>query len=530
MNMLSVLPRYRQRMHLLTTVAGGSLGPLLVTYITTRMLLDGLAPGALVRACDQALLLLAALVVFGLLLLSLLTRSLTSRQFSPGDNRDRPRHLFIRLAWLQPLLLATSTLGGLVSLVVVILVHPWKNSTAVGNVFLLLSLYLPAAGTGAVMSAGRPIYSLLALLDLTEVHGPRLGLRPRAVLWTLLASIFACGLALLLYTTALLGLPAATAVPPGQTEVITETVAWVLFFSALVGWFLGQEMQAAVSQLRAQLQRVGSSQLLERLPLPAATEVSGAAAAFNRLADRLEASHQRLENFTERVRRTEKMQKRFLAGVSHELRTPLNGIIGYADLLSGGFEGKLTPQQSKAVQIIEQEGERLLTLINDILLLARLESGRERTEPEQLALASLPDSFREQQPQSAAVDWYLDEGSTGNMVLIDVTRLNQAIGRLLKILASAGDNQPVRGDIRTTGNGYFILELTAAGFQPPTGMEQHTAWRPFSRPARYGGAGLDLPVAAGLVQLLGGSVEFISRPGSAGVRIRLPCRPPAEQT
>ena len=80
-----------------------------------------------------------------------------------------------------------------------------------------------------------------------------------------------------------------------------------------------------------------------------------------------------------------KLKSEFLTNISHELRTPLNGIIGFAELLQSAYSEPLSEQQAKYVRVIADSGQHLLSLVNDVLDLARIEEGRMRFTPRPVA-------------------------------------------------------------------------------------------------------------------------------------------------
>jgi PAS domain S-box-containing protein len=85
---------------------------------------------------------------------------------------------------------------------------------------------------------------------------------------------------------------------------------------------------------------------------------------------------EKLEVEAEMLKRTDRMKSMFLANMSHELRTPLNSIIGFSEMLKDGLLDSLTERQKKYIGIINTSGEHLLSLINDILDLSKVESGK----------------------------------------------------------------------------------------------------------------------------------------------------------
>jgi CheY-like chemotaxis protein len=208
----------------------------------------------------------------------------------------------------------------------------------------------------------------------------------------------------------------------------------------------------------------------------------------------------------------------FLARMSHELRTPLTGILGYAEILRG--DRTLTERQLHGVGVIQQSGQHLLTLINDILDFARIEAGKLELSVTEIPLARflrvIADiiGVRAEQKQLAfrcdiAADLPLG-------VLADERRLRQVLLNLLANAVKFTDHGEVslrvsfsppgrlRFEVRDTGIG-ISEDRREAIFQPfeQAGDMQH----------RFGGTGLGLAISRQLVRLMGSDIEIESRLG-----------------
>ena len=92
---------------------------------------------------------------------------------------------------------------------------------------------------------------------------------------------------------------------------------------------------------------------------------------------------------TEKAQELDRIKSEFLASMSHELRTPLSSIIGFSEMIRDGLAGELTPKQKEYIEDIFQSGVHLLSLINDILDLSKIEAGKMILEPEPVSLPSL---------------------------------------------------------------------------------------------------------------------------------------------
>jgi signal transduction histidine kinase/CheY-like chemotaxis protein len=214
----------------------------------------------------------------------------------------------------------------------------------------------------------------------------------------------------------------------------------------------------------------------------------------------------------------------FLANMSHELRTPLNAILGYADILKRQTTN--TRPSMDGLNVIEQSGEHLLTLINDVLDLAKIEAGRMDILP---APFHLPTFLRQIigiiRARAAAKDLsltYETNSSLPDTVVADETRLRQVLLNLLgnavkftdhghvtlRVMASGG-SQPQERVLLT-----FEVEDTGIGI-PPDRLER--LFQPFEQVSeaerRAEGAGLGLAISQQIVQRMGSQLHVESEPG-----------------
>ncbi len=223
----------------------------------------------------------------------------------------------------------------------------------------------------------------------------------------------------------------------------------------------------------------------------------------------------------------------FLANMSHELRTPLNAIIGFSELLDAQHFGPLNERQSGYVKDVLESGKHLLTLINDILDLSRIEAGRLTLRREMIDVAEVADSVL------AAVRPLADERGValdGDVAAddlpqawIDPTRLKQVAYNLL---SNAIKFTPAGGSVQLSvseAEGAIILSVRDTG----VGIAEEELPRlflPFERineRAEVGGTGLGLAVTQRLVEMHGGSVAVQSELGSGSTfSVSLPLRTP----
>lgn len=227
----------------------------------------------------------------------------------------------------------------------------------------------------------------------------------------------------------------------------------------------------------------------------------------------------------------------FLAVMSHEIRTPLNGILGTVDMLK---DGPMNPEQQRKIHIIEQSGNSLLSLINDILDYSRIESGKLRISEEHF---NLPGLIRE----SMALFEHrarLNGNSTmlklhsdlGTLCHGDPLRLRQILVNLISNAVKFTEN----GDItvratRSDENPDYVtfeVEDTGVGIASPhlPHLFEHFQQGDASTSRKHGGAGLGLAICRQLVELMGGEIGVRSLRGKGSCFwFRLPLPGVAEQ-
>jgi signal transduction histidine kinase len=227
----------------------------------------------------------------------------------------------------------------------------------------------------------------------------------------------------------------------------------------------------------------------------------------------------------ETLRLTEELQKRarelkeldrlksaFLANMSHELRTPLNSILGFTDVMLEGLDGELTEYMDNDLRLIQKNGQHLLHLINDVLDMAKIESGRMNLHPETFKVHSLLDevtSITSTLASEKNLALFIDEKSDQEIeIYADNTRLRQVIINLVNnsikftekgkvsLCARAMEGARVMISVKDTGIGIPQDKLEAI-FQEFTQVDTSTT-------RKAGGTGLGLPISRRLVEMHGG--------------------------
>ncbi|MQX54807.1 hybrid sensor histidine kinase/response regulator [Alcanivorax sediminis] len=231
-----------------------------------------------------------------------------------------------------------------------------------------------------------------------------------------------------------------------------------------------------------------------------------------------EALEQRVEERTRELNSALSARSEFLAVMSHEIRTPLNGIIGTVDMLKSS---PLDSEQQHNLNIIEQSGNSLLNLINDILDYSRIEAGKMPIEQTRFDLHGLiNDSLglfqHKARVQSNVLGCELD-ANLGHFCIGDPVRLRQILVNLISNAVKFTDNGTVTLTAhRDSGNAdYVLFEIidTGIGISPEqiTHLFDHFQQGDSSTSRRYGGTGLGLAICKQLVEIMGGEIGVESR-------------------
>ncbi|MGD0243013.1 MAG: ATP-binding protein [Streptosporangiaceae bacterium] len=267
----------------------------------------------------------------------------------------------------------------------------------------------------------------------------------------------------------------------------------------------------------------------------------GVMAMYNELSSELEqtnrgvvALYAELDETSERLRAASESKDRFWANVSHELRTPLNSIIGLTRLLAEpGPDGGLDPERLYQVELIRNSGGTLLSLVNDLLDVAKAESGQLHTDPAQVDLGALLSRLRGlarpmAQDKPVTVTVSADGGpETPATILTDEVALTGILRNLLSNGIKYTDRGEVRLSVRVNGPRLEII-VADTGIGIPAGLTGHVFEEFYQVPGvRRGGTGLGLPYARRLARILGGDLTLTSEPeAGTTVVLDLPLRTP----
>ncbi|MCM6762660.1 HAMP domain-containing histidine kinase [Rathayibacter sp. ZW T2_19] len=326
----------------------------------------------------------------------------------------------------------------------------------------------------------------------------------------------------------------------GTTEVLGSLTAVVVAITLLAMLLVALLATAIIRLALRPLDRVeatatrvaelplerGAVELVERVPEEDAdtrTEVGRVGAAFNRMLDHVTAALQSREASESKVRQ-------FVADASHELRTPLAAIRGYAELPRRG-DAEVSGAAAYSLDRIESAATRMTSLVEDLLLLARLDEGRDlEKEPVDLTML-LIEAVSDAHVAGPDHDWDLELPEEPVEIRGDGFRLHQVVANLLRnatvhtppgtrVVAALAEEHDDRGRpiavVTVTDSGPGIApELVPVLFE-------RFARGDSSRARTTGSTGLGLAIVSAVVEAHGGRVLVDSEPGRTAFRVELP--------
>jgi signal transduction histidine kinase len=326
-----------------------------------------------------------------------------------------------------------------------------------------------------------------------------------------------------------------------QTIALTDRITAISFLasvllSSILGLLLIRYTNKSFSRLKTGTLRIGSGDLDYRIRgIEDAGEIGELANAFNDMSDKLRNAIEDVRQAKENADRANEAKSSFLANVSHELRTPLNAIIGYSEMLHDEVEdeGVIDRDQFKSdLEKIIVSGKQLLSLINDILDLSKIETGKIEIYPENF-------SAKEMLEQACQTIAPMLPGNKNKLkveladalpvLYNDATKFRQIFVNLLSNACKFTE----KGTITLRASSLegedqlvlFEVEDTGIGMSP---AEQERIFDAFvqadkSTSRNYGGTGLGLAICKDYCEMMGGYISVESEAGvGTSFRVVLP--------
>ncbi len=283
---------------------------------------------------------------------------------------------------------------------------------------------------------------------------------------------------------------------PAEFKIIAILVLGFLSISVAGGFLLRHQVNVRTLQLQQ------SHAELERRVLERTSE----------LADAME-----------RAESADRIKSAFLASMSHELRTPLNSIIGFTGIMLQGLAGPLNQEQNKQLGMVKNSSKHLLSLINDILDISKIEAGQLELMPEVFALAPALEKvllLLGPQAKNKGIELKIQIADNVGEVYTDQRRVEQVVLNLLTNAVKFTEKGSVKLTCSVEGDN-CLIEVTDTGIGIAEAKLQ-LIFEPFHQvdsglARKYEGTGLGLSICCKLLKMMGGSIDVKSRPGQGSI-------------
>jgi signal transduction histidine kinase/CheY-like chemotaxis protein len=303
-----------------------------------------------------------------------------------------------------------------------------------------------------------------------------------------------------------------TRLPPGSVILHREKTLWQRYRNYVLLAFAAFALETllVITLIRVSLQR--------RKTLGQLAQANSALIVRSR----------ELAEATERAEHANRAKSAFLANMSHELRSPMNGILGFSDLMQN--DPSTTPVQRESLEIIRRSGEYLLSLIDDVLDMAKIEAGRVKIDEEPVDLHAMMREIMAMMQERAAkkgLDLLLDQSyDFPKIVRSDGVKLRQVIINLFTNAVKFTDRGSITLHLRLRGPVIAIeVEDSGVGISEEDRRDIFDPFVQVGKTSAQKGTGLGLAITKQFVELMGGKIEVESTPGTGSLfRVELPAK------
>ncbi|MBE9569633.1 MAG: response regulator [Proteobacteria bacterium] len=273
-----------------------------------------------------------------------------------------------------------------------------------------------------------------------------------------------------------------------------------------------EELQAQNEELQAQSEEIQAQ----------SEEIQAQSEEIQAQSEELISQKKDIEEKSERVKEANRLKSEFLSNMSHELRTPLNSMLGLTNLMAEGIAGRINEKQKEYIEIIERNGKNLLQLINDILDLSKIESGKVDLSISKIEFKRFARSVSssimpliEKKGLSLAID-----ADDDIFIYCDTDKLRQILVNLIGNAAKFTEKGKIsisatveKGELHDR----VIIKVSDTGIGIPADAIEYI-FKPFrqadgSLTREYGGTGLGLNICYNLTKLMGGKIEVEGEEG-----------------
>jgi signal transduction histidine kinase len=292
----------------------------------------------------------------------------------------------------------------------------------------------------------------------------------------------------------------------------------------ILGYAISWSLIGPVKQMDGQFQRIATGDFSHRVEMSNHDELGALAANLNRMTEELGRLYRQIEA-------ANRHKSEFLANMSHELRTPLNGIQGYTELILDGIYGEVPEKTQEVMKRIQHSGNRLLSLINAVLDLSKIEAGRLTLSLADYSMQGVVQNvYTAVEPLAAEKRLALNVKIQSDLPMGkgDEQRLTQVLTNLVGNAIKFTEAGKVGVEVAAT-NGDFTVAVSDTGIGISE-ADQEKVFEEFhqvdgSSTRKKGGTGLGLAIAKKIIEMHNGHIWVESHLGQGSIfRFTLPVR------
>jgi len=310
-------------------------------------------------------------------------------------------------------------------------------------------------------------------------------------------------------------------------NIVRWVIAGMLAFIVALGFLLSRVITRPIRELVKGARAVGAGNLDYRIRMESQTELGQLANTFDVMAENLQVKTRELEKAATEAKAANRAKSDFLSSMSHELRTPLTAIIGFSDVLRQQYFGKLNEKQAEYVEDILDSSDHLLSLINDVLDLSKIEAGKLEIERSKVNVKDLLENslilVREKaMMHKISIELQISEAASDLEFVADERRIKQVVFNLLSnAVKFTPDGGKVIVEAKREGDELITsVSDTGIGIQPE---DQEKIFEEFYQVQggstdKTQGSGLGLSLTKRLVEQHGGKIWVESEGTGKGSR------------